>query len=251
MIYDRSVIRWLAFACSLCGCNVVLGLSTYDNGSCVISLDDTLDEDCDGAPDTMDPCPADASAQPLADSDHDGVGDACDPSGATDSIALFDPFTAESPQWASTSGTWSFDEGALANAAHDGDIARAVTAMPATIEVYVEAPTPIDANANIDIYGLDTAGKRFGCLLVVASPGSAMLVMDDPLHNQASLSGRGRVRIVAGTNGTAYECRAHYDGEADVSVTGSPAAALPLATVHIATSGMTARFDSVMVVSGD
>lgn len=56
------------------------------------------DEDGDGFPDPCDLCPHVADAtQPNRDGD--GVSDACDPTPGQETIAVFDPFTAELPEW--------------------------------------------------------------------------------------------------------------------------------------------------------
>ncbi|HEY4182414.1 MAG TPA: hypothetical protein VGM90_36535 [Kofleriaceae bacterium] len=72
----------------------------------------THDEDGDGIADNCDVCPQDADPG-QADGDSDGVGDACDPNPTTpgDSIAFFDPFTAQDPAWDLnlTTPTWAGD----------------------------------------------------------------------------------------------------------------------------------------------
>jgi hypothetical protein len=80
------------------------------------------DEDGDGIPDAIDPCPWVASD--MTDSDGDGVGDACDPDpGQTDTLALFAPLTPDLPvvfsdgigSWSQRADTLYNDNGGLAN----------------------------------------------------------------------------------------------------------------------------------------
>jgi hypothetical protein len=70
------------------------------------------DEDGDGIDDACDGCPHIADPdQP--DGDGDGVDDACDPNPTTpgDSIAYFDPFTSQRPEWhVNGTGTLGSDE---------------------------------------------------------------------------------------------------------------------------------------------
>ena len=65
------------------------------------------DEDGDGIPDVIDPCPW--VAGDMTDSDGDGVGDACDPDpGAHDTLALFAPLTSDLPvAFADGLGSWT------------------------------------------------------------------------------------------------------------------------------------------------
>jgi len=61
------------------------------------------DEDGDGIDDACDNCPHLPNAD-QADGDGDGVGDVCDPQPtiARESIAFFDPFTSQRPEWTFT-----------------------------------------------------------------------------------------------------------------------------------------------------
>lgn len=73
------------------------------------------DEDLDGIDDACDVCPH-IPDPGQADRDHDRVGDACDPHPdlAIDSIAFFDPFTTQLPQWTfSGSGTTAYAQDAV------------------------------------------------------------------------------------------------------------------------------------------
>lgn len=76
---------------------------------------DAADEDGDGLPDAVDPCPHLPGTE--ADADGDGVGDACDPEPqlARQRISLFVPFAEGAPQPFTLNGpgTWTPEPGAL------------------------------------------------------------------------------------------------------------------------------------------
>lgn len=91
-------IRWAVLALALASCgrlgfDVPAGVEAPDGGADTAMVGH--DEDGDGLPDDIDPCPA--TAGDATDSDSDGVGDACDPHPATpgDSIAVFSPLTPD------------------------------------------------------------------------------------------------------------------------------------------------------------
>jgi Thrombospondin type 3 repeat len=76
--------------------DVIDGRAVLDAAPCTAIGND---DDNDGVVDACDACPYLPNAE--ADADGDGVGDACDPTGANESMTIFDPFTGSAfdPRW--------------------------------------------------------------------------------------------------------------------------------------------------------
>jgi hypothetical protein len=243
----------LAIACACLagsGCDKLLGLHDVpsgDAGQCVYSVDDTGDEDCDGLADGSDPCPADAIAPYDADSDSDGIGDACDPSNVRNHVALFDAFASPSAGW--TGAAWTFAGGALVDDSGDGRISHSIVAsVPLLAETYVELGTASAANPYVDLEIVPGTGSTIGCRVAMSGTGAMILVLPAGTST-ASLSGTGRLRIVAILNAQGLTCEASFPDQAPASATGA-GVMLTAKAVQLAIGGTTASFDSAMVVSG-
>jgi hypothetical protein len=97
----------------LCGCGR-LYFDSVGDGSAVRTCPSPVghDEDGDGVDDACDGCPHIFDPDQL-DSDGDGVDDVCDPhpTEPRDSIAFFDPFVAQRPEWTlDASATFANDQ---------------------------------------------------------------------------------------------------------------------------------------------
>jgi hypothetical protein len=82
------------------------------------------DDDCDGLPDEVDPCPGNPGT--AADEDGDGVGDECDPNIGlpVDALLEFESFSTPDPRWRERgAATWQFTGSALELV--DGAVERA------------------------------------------------------------------------------------------------------------------------------
>lgn len=119
------------------------------------------DEDGDGIPDSIDPCPW--VAGDMMDSDGDGVGDACDPDpGQPDTLALFAPLTSDLPvvftdaldSWTQRADTLYLNDGSVANNIPQ-PLDHTVVEVGFTI---LSTPTTFQHQIAI---GTDTAGQPF------------------------------------------------------------------------------------------
>ena len=220
------------------------------SASCA-GLDNTMDEDCDGIADAMDPCPAEADN---TDSDHDMVGDACDPSSIPDQILMFDGFpgTTINSAWSTPNGQWGVHDGVLDNHDTDATIVRAVPMTRMLVETYVDV---IDAHTSptIDLDVDDQTGTAYRCIVVPQAGGGVLAQIFAPGASMTSpaLVGTGRVRIVLVEDdaNSQVECRVSYADAGQVMVFAALAPGTPIlgAKVRLATSAVHATFGSVTI----
>ena len=254
----------LAFACAclaLAGCDRLLHVEAVttaprpdaggDAHACTLSLDDTMDEDCDGIADTQDPCPADIEQ---TDIDGDGVGDVCDPDpAASDRVVMFDGFAAPSGAWQVSSGTWDVAAGMLGNANTDGVIVRAVTTSHPLLEaqIYVNS---FGTSPYVTAGMSDASSTIYECRVYPESGGIKIQAAVLPLGGTAMLgpmqevlgAGRVRVQVVEASPGM-LTCRAQYSETSSGSSALAISGAITATNVALAASSTDVLFDSVTV----
>lgn len=216
--------------------------------ACVISRDDTMDEDCDGIDDSTDLCPTDSD--PTSDGDSDGVGDECDPSALTSQRLLFDGFATQDAGWTSASGgPFTFDIGSTTDSSFDGTIVHAVTGLrPWLAETWIEVGPTNTSNPRVSLLAQTSVATVYGCEVTIGATSTLVI------HNGGGgsvpfigLGGRLRIAMVEGTSG--LTCQAGYEHQSPVTLSAA-LGSFNLTNVQLQTGGIKASFDSVFVAGG-
>lgn len=250
----------LVLLLSLAGCDWLFGLhevaprpDSYvpDVTACTPSRDDTMDEDCDGISDAVDPCPADIEQ---TDIDGDQVGDVCDPdNAAVDRIVLFDGFPGPPVAWQVSTGTWSVDSGMLGNAGTDGTIAHPVSTSHFLLETHVFV-TSFGASPLVTIGATDASGDGYQCRIYPEAGGVKIQAAVVPMGGTATLgpltevlgSGHVRVQVIDESTNT-LACRAQYSTTSSGASPVAKSTAVTATNIALATSSADVLFDSVTV----